>query len=179
MFRQYISNPLIQYAGVMLAVALSIFLIYQKGRVDERAHQANAAAKAQASAARVAAKQDAKAADLSAEVRQATVEKQIEYRTITKTLIKEVPKYVTAEADAACVIPVGFVRLHDVAAGSGQALFPPAAGGPVDAPSGLDLSAVSSTVVANYGTAHLWRAEAEGWRAWYLAQREAWDNPPH
>lgn len=179
MFRQTISNPLVQWLGVMLAVLLSIFLIYQKGRVDERAHQANLAAKAQASAVRVAAKQDAKAADLSAEVRQATAEKQIEYRTVTKTLIKEVPKYVTVQADAACVVPVGFVRLHDVAAGSGQALFPAAPGGSVDTPSGVSLSAVSSTVVANYGTAHLWRAEAEGWRAWYLTQREAWDNPPH
>ncbi|MFN4063429.1 MAG: hypothetical protein ACK4JA_04480, partial [Parazoarcus communis] len=31
-------------------------------------------------------------------------------------IIKEVPVYVTVEADAACVLPSGFVRLHDAAA---------------------------------------------------------------
>lgn len=179
MFKKYLAEPLIQWLVVMLAVLLAIALIYHKGRADERSHQAELQAKAVAAATRTAAKQDAQAAGVSVEVAKATTEKQVEYRTITKTLIKEVPRYVTAQADAACVIPVGFVRLHDVAAGSGQALFPAAPGGSVDAPTGLDLSAVSSTVVANYGTAHLWRAEAEGWRAWYLKQREAWDNPPH
>ena len=179
MFRGYLTNPLVQWAGVMLAVALAVALIYHKGRSDERQHQAVVAAKAQEKADRTAAKQDARAAEVSAEVRQATAEKQVEYRTVTKTLIKEVPKYVTVTSDSRCVVPLGFVRLHDLAAGSGQAFVPAAPGGSVETPSGLDLSTVSSTVVANYGTAHVWRAEAEGWRAWYLEQRETWDNPPH
>ncbi|MFX7930435.1 hypothetical protein ABTK36_19965, partial [Acinetobacter baumannii] len=32
------------------------------------------------------------------------------------TIIKEVPRYVPVQADAACVVPRGFVRLHDAAA---------------------------------------------------------------
>ncbi len=33
------------------------------------------------------------------------------------TIIKEIPRYVPIQADASCVVPRGFVRLHDAAAG--------------------------------------------------------------
>ncbi len=32
------------------------------------------------------------------------------------TITKEIPVYVTPTADAACAVPVGFVRIHDAAA---------------------------------------------------------------
>lgn len=64
------------------------------------------------------------------------------------TIIKEVPVYVSAAADRACVVPVGFVRLHDAAAGG---LPAPGSAGPADAaPSGVALSAVTGTVAGNY-----------------------------
>ncbi|SPK73050.1 putative phage related protein exported protein [Cupriavidus taiwanensis] len=68
------------------------------------------------------------------------------------TIIKEIPRYVPAHADAACTVPVGFVRLHDAAA-TGTVLHP----GPGDTdagPSGLALSAVTGTVADNYTTCH-------------------------
>ncbi len=68
------------------------------------------------------------------------------------TIIKEIPRYVTAQADAACTVPVGFVRLHDAAATG--ALFDPHPGGIDASPSGLALSAVASTVTGNYTTSH-------------------------
>lgn len=68
------------------------------------------------------------------------------------TITREVPVYVTAKADAACPIPVGFVRVHDSAA-QGLPLDRPA--GNPDAPApGLALSAVAATVVGNYTTCH-------------------------
>jgi len=67
------------------------------------------------------------------------------------TIIKEVPVYVPVQADAACTINRGFVRLHDAAA-AGE--LPEPAGG-ADAPAaGLALSAVAETVTANYQTCH-------------------------
>ena len=64
------------------------------------------------------------------------------------TIIKEVPRYVSAQADAACVIPGGFVRLHDAAAAG---TVPDSSAGDVDAaPSGVALSTVAGTVTANY-----------------------------
>lgn len=66
------------------------------------------------------------------------------------TLIKEVPVYVSAKADAACTVNAGFVRLHDYAA-AGQPLPTLDPAGDADAVgSGVALSAVAETVAGNY-----------------------------
>ncbi len=67
------------------------------------------------------------------------------------TIVKEIPRYVTPQADASCTVPVGFVRLHDAAAGN---LLDPGAGDADAAPSGLALSAVAGTVAGNYTDSH-------------------------
>jgi hypothetical protein len=68
------------------------------------------------------------------------------------TIVKEVPIYVTANADAACVVPAGFVQLHDTAASGSPTAGP--AGNP-DAPAAAtSLSAVAETVASNYATCH-------------------------
>jgi hypothetical protein len=68
-----------------------------------------------------------------------------------QTILQKVPVYVPASADAACIVPAGFVRLHDAAAQSTM----PAPAGPADAQaSGVGLSAVAGTVVDNYTTCH-------------------------
>lgn len=67
------------------------------------------------------------------------------------TLIQEIPVYVPVQADAACTVHRGFVRLHDAAV-AGE--LPEPARDP-DAPTeGLALSAVAATVVTNYQTCH-------------------------
>ncbi|CAJ5254934.1 signal peptide protein [Burkholderia pseudomallei] len=67
------------------------------------------------------------------------------------TIIKEIPVYVDREADRACVVPVGFVRVHDGAAAN----VPVGDPGSADAaPSGIALSAVAATVAGNYTTCH-------------------------
>ena len=68
-----------------------------------------------------------------------------------QTITREVPVYVTAQADADCVINNGFVRVHDAASAG---TLPP---GPSDtdaAASAVALSTVAETVTANYGTCH-------------------------
>ena len=67
------------------------------------------------------------------------------------TIIKEVPVYVPVQADAACTINRGFVRLHDATAAS--ELPEPARDTDVAA-TGIALSAVAGTVAANYQTCH-------------------------
>lgn len=96
----------------------------------------------------------------------------VEIQWRTRTLIKEVPTYVTPADDDRCIVPVGFVQLHDAAAAG----LPGPAGGPVEAPSGVELSAVASTVATNYGAALEWRVEAQAWRAWYAEQAEVWNG---
>ena len=69
-----------------------------------------------------------------------------------KTITKEIPVYVTPEADAACVVPAGFVRIHDDAAANTTP--EPTAGDP-DAPAaGVTLSAIAETVADNYTQYH-------------------------
>ncbi len=67
------------------------------------------------------------------------------------TIIKEVPVYVPVQADAACTINRGFVRLHDAAA-AGE--LPEPAGDADATTAGIALSAVAGTVAANYQTCH-------------------------
>ncbi len=67
------------------------------------------------------------------------------------TIIKEVPVYVPVQADAACSINRGFVRLHDAAA-AGE--LPEPARDADAASAGIALSAVAGTVAANYQTCH-------------------------
>lgn len=69
------------------------------------------------------------------------------------TIIKEVPRYVPVQADAACVVPRGFVRLHDVAA-TGTVPNPDTGDADV-APAGVALSTVAGTVAANYTDCHV------------------------
>lgn len=68
-----------------------------------------------------------------------------------ETIIKEVPVYVPVQADAACSINRGFVRLHDAAA-AGE--LPEPARDADAAAAGIALSAVAETVAANYQTCH-------------------------
>ncbi|MGA4418658.1 hypothetical protein ACI2UY_00590 [Ralstonia nicotianae] len=68
------------------------------------------------------------------------------------TIIKEIPRYVPIQADASCVVPRGFVRLHDAAAAG--AVPDPGAGDADAAPSGVALSAVAGTVADNYTDSH-------------------------
>lgn len=95
---------------------------------------------------------------------------EIQWRT--RTLIEKVPEYVTVQADAACPVPVGFVRLHDAAA-AGVAREFGATGGPDDRPSGVALSAVAETVVANYGTCDDTRNTLLALQAWERSRQAA------
>lgn len=67
------------------------------------------------------------------------------------TIIKEVPVYVPVQADAACTINRGFVRLHDAAAAGD---LPEPAGDADAAAAGIALSAVAETVAGNYQSCH-------------------------
>lgn len=77
-----------------------------------------------------------------------------------KTIIKEIPVYVTAEADRACTVPAGFVRVHDAAA-TGEPL-PGPAGAADAAPAGIALSTVAGTVVDNYTSCRAIREQLIG-----------------
>ena len=94
---------------------------------------------------------------------------QLQIQAVTQTIIKEVPVYVTKIADSRCIVPVGFVRLHDSAA-SGVLVVPGPAADADDAASGVALSAVAGTVAGNYGSCHADQERLKALQGWVAEQ---------
>lgn len=90
-------------------------------------------------------------------------------------IIKEVPVYVTVEADAACVLPRGFVRLHDAAA-AGR--LPGPAGSADASPSGVALSTATETVADNYQRCNENAEQLKALQTWVAAMHEASTGGP-
>ena len=79
------------------------------------------------------------------------------------TIIKEVPVYVPVQADAACTINRGFVRLHDAAA---VGALPEPARDTDAAAADIALSAVAGTVATNYQTCHETAEQLRALQTW-------------
>ena len=141
-----VSWPYRLLALIALAIALLGF-----GWVKGAAHvQAQWDAAIQQQSLQVAARRQ-KQAEATVKVVTQYVDRVRVVREKGDTLIKEVPVYVPVEADTACTIHRGFVRLHDAAA-AGE--LPESAGSADAAPAGLALSAVAATVSDNYQRCH-------------------------
>jgi hypothetical protein len=118
----------------------------------------------------------AQAAQITEDVGNAVEARQIEVRTVTRTVVEKIPYYVTPQTDARYLVPLGFVRLHDAAAG-GTPAVPFGAGESADTPSGVALSAVTETIAFNYGQCRGWREQVIGWQDWYRQQQALWNKP--
>jgi len=86
------------------------------------------------------------------------------------TIIKEIPVYVPVQADAACSIKRGFVRLHDAAVADE---LPEPARDADAAAAGIALSAVAGTVAANYQTCHENAEQLRALQAWVREMESA------
>jgi len=82
-----------------------------------------------------------------------------------ETIIKEVPVYVPMEADAACSVNRGFVRVHDAAAHNN---LPEPAGVADAGASGVALSDVAATVADNYRRCHENAEQLRGLQGWMV-----------
>jgi plasmid stability protein len=169
-----IISLLFSRAGIVGMIGASLLLLFgiQEVRLKAAQHgeaQAKATLKAAVSAE---ASREKAAAQISADAKVGLAQDRTRIRTVTKVLIQKVPTYVTAADDARVLVPLGFVRLHDAAAQG----VPAPASGPDETPSGVPLSAVAETVVANYGAAWECRAEAAAWRDWYMKQAATWNR---
>jgi hypothetical protein len=88
-------------------------------------------------------------------------------RTVTRTLIQEVPTYVAPETDTRYALPWGFVRLHDAAAAGVD--LPPAPEGPAEpdgAASDTTVSVAARVILSNYGACHADQARLAALQAW-------------
>lgn len=67
------------------------------------------------------------------------------------TIYEQVPIYINQESDSKCVLPNGFVSMHDAAA---QNTISGTPGGVNEDPSGIKLSEATKTIVLNYQYYH-------------------------
>ena len=133
----------------LLGLAIMAAVIFGTGWVEGAGHERDRNTRAALAAAKEAAIRQAARESATNEADKKGVAEGVRIRTVYKTITKEIPIYVSQIADSECVIPVGFVLLHNAAA-SGS--VPESSGQPNDTPSGVELSGVAKIVTENYGT---------------------------
>ena len=108
--------------------------------------------------------------------------KQIVTKYVTKTkvikekgdvIIKEVPKFITKDADANCVVPKSFVLLHDSAA---KNEVPDSSKGVDGAASGTKLSAIGETITINYNNYHQLSERLKALQDWVSSQERIYNG---
>jgi len=166
-FIPFISNyklP-IQVASVILLV----FGVYMEGGVSNQE-------KWEARVAEVKlemAKKDAASSDATVKV----VTKYITNVEVVKekgeSIVKEIPKLITATADGQCVIPNGFVLLHDSAS---RNEVPDSSGVTNEAASGVKLSGVAETITENYTTYHKVAEQLKSLQEWVKEQKRIYNG---
>ena len=119
------------------------------------------------------AKKDAASAEASTKV----VTKYITKIEIVKekgdAILKEVPKFVTANADGQCVIPNGFVLLHDSAS---RNEVPDSTRGVDEGASSVKLSGVATTVTENYTLYHKVSEQLRSLQEWVKEQQNIYNK---
>lgn len=144
---------------------------FYRGVKSERESEA----KRLASAVRVVKKVEAKAEAITTTTDEQVAKREVEIRTVTKTLVERIPVYVSVETERSLVLPAGLIRLHNQAA-SGLPEVPPDPGFLPDAPSGVTASAFGETIVRNYGTAYSWKEAALACRSWVSEQADNFNS---
>lgn len=92
--------------------------------------------------------------------------------TVTRTIIREVPRNVTPEIDRSFPVPLGFVRVHDAAAsGNPVDAVSIAPGQPNDAASDVAMSEVAGVSAGNFGACHANAEQLKALQAWIVQQQ--------
>lgn len=103
-------------------------------------------------------------------------------KQLEKDIEKSAKQLVSPKADAACVVPAGFVRLHDGSAEADQTTpsqaTPISRGGQADddSPSGIALSQVGQVIAINYQECAERGVIIKSWQEWYRRQSQAWED---
>lgn len=171
------------WKGYALAVGVALAIGFAGGwtvRDWKAGADATDAAKAETREVVRVVERERDQADVTSEVEARASETQVQIRTVTQTIIKEVPIYVPAEADTRYALPVGLVRVHDAAA-TGQPL-PEPSGEPDDAarnlePSDIAPSWLAATIAQNYGTCLSDQARLGDLQEWVRRQQAVTNAP--
>ena len=88
-------------------------------------------------------------------------------------IIKEIPKFISANADAQCVVPNGFVVLHDSAS---RNEVPDSTRGVDEGASKVKLSGIAETVTTNYTTYYQVSEQLKALQQWVKEQQSVYNK---
>lgn len=91
-----------------------------------------------------------------------------------KLQLKELPKYVTVQADANCTITSGFVSVYNAAVQA--APIPDSGAGNVDAASGVTLSQLATVESSNLAECNERGRVIDAWQEWYAKNKAYYDD---
>lgn len=124
-------------------------------------------------------KQKVYIAELEKKASEKTVEVVTEYVDRVKvvkekgeTIYEKVPVYITKESDDKCVLPNGFVVLHDSAV---RNEVPNATGSPNEDPSGVKLSEATEVIVLNYTQYHALVEQLKSLQDWIREMQKTYN----
>jgi hypothetical protein len=156
----------------LILIAAAVFLAAVAGSFFEGRHYEVLAYEAQASAAKDVVIEKVQASERIGQTIEARAIDQVaQVQTLTQIETVEVPKYVTVQANARCVVPVGFVRLFDAAAAG----LPPVPDAPSvldGAAAGIDLATVGTVAVTDFGAANENAARMKALQDWISTQQK-------
>lgn len=151
------------------AIIALVFGVYMEGGVSNQEKWEARVAEAKLEMA----KKDAESAEATTKV----VTKYIDRVTVVKengnAILKEVPKFVSQDADAKCVVPNGFVLLHDSAS---RNEVPDSTRGVDEGASKVKLSGVATTVTENYTTYHQVSEQLKSLQEWIRTQQSIYNK---
>lgn len=119
------------------------------------------------------AKKDVASADTTTRVVTKYVTKVEVIKENGNAIIKEIPKYIDANADGQCVIPNGFVLLHDSAS---RNEIPDSTNGVDGGASSVKLSGVAETVSINYTTYYKVAEQLKSLQDWVKQQQTIYNK---
>lgn len=119
------------------------------------------------------AKKDTESAEVTTKVVTKYVTKVEVVKEKGDAIIKEVPKYITKDADNQCVIPNGFVLLHDSAS---RNEVPDSTRGVDAGTSDVKLSGVATTVTENYTTYYKIAEQLKALQQWVKEQQQVYNK---
>ena len=154
----------------IISIAILTFAIYMEGAIS---NQAKWQAKVAALQVEIAKKET-----ISANITTEVITKYVDRVKIVKekgnVIIKEIPTYITKTDDSKCVVPNGFVVLHDSAS---RNEVPDTARIVDERASKIKISGVAETVGENYNTYHEVAEQLKSLQKWVRDQQELFNKP--
>lgn len=151
------------------AIVLLVFGVYMEGGISNQEKWEARVAEAKLEMA----KKETASAEASVKI----VTKYVTVDRIVKekgdAILKEIPKFISKDADAQCVVPNGFVVLHDSAS---RNEVPDSTRGVDEGASKVKLSGIAETVTTNYTTYYQVSEQLKALQEWVKEQQSIFNK---